>query len=100
MGVPEWMRYHNAQTLLNAEPYVREQLRAGTYEGREPIEDEYQLDQMVRGARREVEAARLFHFDNMSNSYDLDNYSVEPEDYFGECCESEEPEHKPWWKIW
>ena len=80
MGYTEWRRWHDAQTLLNAEDYIREQIRAGTYAGHEPIEDEEQLNQMVRGAKREVEAAHLFYFDNMNNSYDLNSYSVRSEE--------------------
>ncbi len=81
MGSKEWKRFYDAQSLLNAEESVREQLRAGTYEGRAPIEDEYELDQMVKQAKREEEAGRLFHFDNISNNYDTASYHVEPEDY-------------------
>src|SRR5258708_33999575 len=92
MGAKEWRRWYDAQSLLNAEDAGREHLRNGTYTGREPIEDEYQLDQMVRHAKREVEASHLFHFDNYHNNYDLNNYSVRSveEEYADEEEEDEE----------
>lgn len=97
MGFQEWKHFHDAQSLLNGEDHIREQLQAGTYAGHTQIEDEYQLDQMVKQAKREVEVGRLFHFDNYSNNYDLEQYSVEPEDY-GTGASDEEP--RPWWKLW
>lgn len=80
MGSKEWLRYHNAWQLVNAEEVLREQVRNGTYAGREPIADEWQLDQMLKQARNEIEAGKLFHFDNALNHYDLAHYAVESEE--------------------
>ncbi|MGH2478476.1 MAG: hypothetical protein ACRDHW_02310 [Ktedonobacteraceae bacterium] len=91
MSAKEWLHFHNAQTLLNGEEFIREQLRAGTYAGHEPIVDEWELDQRVEQARREVEAGRLFHFDNAHNNYDLEHYSVEPEDYGFSWSDDDDP---------
>lgn len=91
MSKKEWMRFHDAQSLLNGEQKIREQIRNGTYSGQIPIEDEWQLDQMVKQARNEEIAGRMFHFDNYFNCYDLESYHVEPEN----CRHSDEEEQQP-----
>lgn len=56
MDTKKWLEYHNSQVLLNAADLVRSQLRSGTYEGMEPIEDEQELDEKIAQAQADVEA--------------------------------------------
>ena len=80
MSSKEWKRFYHAQSLINGEDAIREMVREGTYAGIEPIADEWELDRKLKQVRREVEAGRMFHFDNALNSYDTNEYHVESEE--------------------